>query len=93
MHAAGAGVAWGYWQRSDLTAERFLPDPFSPVPGGRMYRTGDLVRWLPDGSNWRSSLATGGVDEPKRSASRAHVDGRNCWGPVSEFSANFLGVG
>jgi acyl carrier protein len=49
LHAAGAGVAWGYWRRSDLTAERFLPDPFGPTPGGRMYRTGDLVRWLPDG--------------------------------------------
>lgn len=42
----GEGVTRGYWQRPDLTAERFLPNPFSP---GRMYRTGDLVRWRPDG--------------------------------------------
>jgi hypothetical protein len=42
----GDGVTRGYWQRPDLTAERFLPDPFAP---GRMYRTGDLVRWRADG--------------------------------------------
>ena len=43
----GDGVAQAYWQRPDLTAERFLPDPFSE--GGRIYRTGDLARYLPDG--------------------------------------------
>ena len=42
----GDGVTRGYWQRDDLTAERFLPNPFHP---GRMYRTGDLVRWRGDG--------------------------------------------
>jgi natural product biosynthesis luciferase-like monooxygenase protein/FkbM family methyltransferase len=50
----GDGVASGYWRRPDLTAERFLPDPFAPLedntPGARMYRTGDLARWLPDGT-------------------------------------------
>ncbi|MET0340901.1 MAG: amino acid adenylation domain-containing protein [Polyangiales bacterium] len=45
----GAGVATGYYQRPDLTRERFVPDPFSPLPGARMYRTGDLGRLRPDG--------------------------------------------
>ncbi|MEV7358417.1 amino acid adenylation domain-containing protein [Kitasatospora sp. NPDC091276] len=42
----GDGVAQGYWQRPELTAERFVTDPFT---GGRMYRTGDHARRLPDG--------------------------------------------
>src|SRR4029077_10849480 len=45
----GDGLARGYLNRPDLTAERFLPDPFSPEPGGRLYRTGDLARHLPPG--------------------------------------------
>lgn len=44
------GVALGYLNRPELTAQRFLSDPFNPVGGGRMYRTGDLARYLPDGS-------------------------------------------
>ncbi|WP_223632535.1 non-ribosomal peptide synthetase [Corallococcus sp. EGB] len=50
LYTGGSGVAWGYWSRPELTAERFLPDPFSTEPGARMYRTGDLVRRLEDGA-------------------------------------------
>ncbi|HWO42038.1 MAG TPA: non-ribosomal peptide synthetase, partial [Candidatus Eisenbacteria bacterium] len=46
----GDGVVRGYLQRPDLTAERFIPDPFGAAPGGRLYRTGDLGRYLPDGT-------------------------------------------
>ena len=47
VYVGGKGVARGYLNRPQLTAERFLHDPFNP---GRMYRTGDLARWLPDGT-------------------------------------------
>ena len=43
--AGGEGIARGYLNRPDLTAERFVPDPFAERPGGRLYRTGDIVRW------------------------------------------------
>jgi aryl carrier-like protein len=49
IHVGGAGVARGYLNRLELTAERFVPDPFGGVPGGRLFRTGDLGRYLPDG--------------------------------------------
>jgi len=49
LYLAGAGVALGYLDRPDLSAERFLRDPWSPAEG-RMYRSGDLGRLLPDGT-------------------------------------------
>src|SRR6266566_4653535 len=50
LHIGGVGVARGYLNRSELTNERFIPNPFSSRPGERLYKTGDLARYLPDGS-------------------------------------------
>ncbi|WP_143707540.1 amino acid adenylation domain-containing protein, partial [Xenorhabdus ehlersii] len=50
IYIAGAGVARGYLNQPELTAERFLNDPFSSEPNARMYKTGDLGRWRPDGN-------------------------------------------
>jgi amino acid adenylation domain-containing protein len=49
LFIGGAGLGRGYHQRPDLTAERFMPDPYGPEPGGRLYRTGDAARFLNDG--------------------------------------------
>ena len=50
IYIGGAGVARGYLNRPELTAERFVKDPFSGEPDARMYRTGDLGRYLADGN-------------------------------------------
>src|SRR5262249_51323121 len=49
LYIAGAGLARGYLNQADLTAERFLPNPFSRWDGERMYETGDLARYREDG--------------------------------------------
>ena len=50
LHLGGIGLARGYFNRPDFTAEKFVPDPFSRRPGGRIYKTGDLARYLRDGN-------------------------------------------
>ena len=49
LHIGGVGMARGYLNRPDLTAERFIPDPFGAEPGAKLYKTGDLARHLADG--------------------------------------------
>ena len=50
LYIGGDGLARGYLNRPELTAEKFVPNPFSDDPGSRLYRTGDLVRWREDGT-------------------------------------------
>ena len=50
LYIAGIGLARGYINRPELTAQAFIPNPFSAAPGARMYRSGDLARYLPDGT-------------------------------------------
>ncbi len=50
LHIGGLGLARGYLGRPDLTAEKFIPNPFSNEPGARLYKTGDRVRYRPDGN-------------------------------------------
>lgn len=49
LYIGGISIARGYLNRPDLTAERFIPNPFSDEPGARLYKTGDLCRYLPNG--------------------------------------------
>ena len=50
LHIGGDGLSRGYLNRADLTAEKFIPNPFRNEPGARLYRTGDLARHLADGN-------------------------------------------
>jgi amino acid adenylation domain-containing protein len=50
LYLGGKGLARGYYGRPDLTAEKFIPNPFAQEPGARLYKTGDVARYLPDGT-------------------------------------------
>ena len=50
LHIGGRGLARGYLNRAELTAEKFIPNPFAQQPGERLYKTGDLVRYRTDGT-------------------------------------------
>ncbi|HKX29837.1 MAG TPA: amino acid adenylation domain-containing protein [Blastocatellia bacterium] len=50
LYIGGVGVARGYWNDPEITAQQFIPNPFSSAAGLRLYRTGDRVRYLPDGN-------------------------------------------
>ncbi len=50
LHIGGDGLARGYLNETDLTAQKFIADPFNPNSGARLYKTGDLARYLPDGN-------------------------------------------
>jgi amino acid adenylation domain-containing protein len=63
IHVGGAGVSLGYPGRPALTAQRFVPDPFSGVPGARLYRAGDLARWTEVRECESAKVRKWGVDE------------------------------
>ncbi|NET52035.1 MAG: amino acid adenylation domain-containing protein, partial [Merismopedia sp. SIO2A8] len=50
LHISGLGIAQGYLNRPELTAQKFIPNPFAKIGGSRLYKTGDLARYLPDGN-------------------------------------------
>lgn len=50
LYIGGQSLARGYFDHPDLTAEKFIPNPFSDKPDARLYKTGDLARYLPDGN-------------------------------------------
>ena len=73
LYIGGDGLARGYFERDELTAEKFVPDPFSSQPGARLYRTGDLARFRPDGS----MEFLGRIDHQVKIARLPHRAGRD----------------
>ena len=85
LYIGGAGLARGYRRRPDLTAARFVTDPFAAAQGGLMYRTGDLVRRLSDGT----LEFLGRLDHPARNGEAYKAFFRQLLGDVDEATAPF----
>jgi len=83
-------VAIGYHQRPDLTAERFIPDTYSQVPGARLYRTGDLGRWGSDGKLYH--LGRSDHQVKIRGSVSSWVRSRRRWSPPGDSTRRGRGT-
>ncbi|HEX2210503.1 MAG TPA: amino acid adenylation domain-containing protein [Longimicrobium sp.] len=83
LYVGGDGVALGYVRRPRLTAERFVPDPFSTVPGARLYRTGDRVRWV-ESAEVGACVRAGVTDETTPALPHSRTHALDCLGRMDQ---------
>ncbi len=94
LFLGGAGVGRGFLYRPDLTAARFVPDPFSEVPGARLYRTGDRARWRADGELEYGGRSDDQVKVRGNRVELGEVEAALCRHPaLAEAAAGVLGHG